>query len=192
MAIKPVPEGFHTVTPYLVVKGADALVDFITRAFGAKEVHLMKGPSGEIRHGDLIVGDSHVMLGEADGPWPPQPCSSTCIWRTAMPCTERRSPPADTSIQEPKTQFYGDRHGAVKDPCGNTWWIATPSEDVSPQEMEKRAPRQRNGRRGRPSGPQPRNSVSLRLWWLVISEGRCLAKHADDVRPRDDERLLRS
>jgi PhnB protein len=139
MAIKPVPEGFHTVTPYLVVKGANALVDFITRAFGGKEVHLMKGPKGEIRHGDLIVGDSHVMLGEADGPWPPQP-TSLYVYLPDCDAVYRKALAAGgTSVQEPKTQFYGDRHGAVKDPCGNTWWIATHVEDVSPQEMDKRA-----------------------------------------------------
>jgi PhnB protein len=139
MAIKPVPEGFHTVTPYLVVKGANALVDFITRAFGAKEVHLMKGPRGEIRHGDLIIGDSHVMLGEADGPWPPQPCSLYLYLADCDAVYKKALAAGGTSVQEPKTQFYGDRHGAVKDACGNTWWIATHVEDVSPQEMEKRA-----------------------------------------------------
>jgi uncharacterized glyoxalase superfamily protein PhnB len=139
MAVKPVPDGFHTVTPYLVVKGANALVDFITRAFRAKEVHLMKGPKGEIRHGDLIVGDSHVMLGEADGPWPPQP-TSLYVYLPDCDAVYRKALAAGgTSVQEPKTQFYGDRHGAVKDPCGNTWWIATHVEEVSPQETEKRA-----------------------------------------------------
>ncbi len=120
MAIKPVPEGFHTVTPYLVVKGANALVDFITRAFGAKEVHLMKGPRGEIRHGDLIIGDSHVMLGEADGPWPPQPCSLYLYLTDCDAVYKKALAAGGTSVQEPKTQFYGDRHGAVKDACGNT------------------------------------------------------------------------
>ena len=100
---------------------------------------MMKGPKGEIRHGDLIIGDSHVMLGEADGPWPPQPCSlylylADCdaVYKTALAA-------GGTSVQEPKTQFYGDRHGAVKDPCGNTWWIATHVEEVPPQEMARRA-----------------------------------------------------
>ena len=96
MAVKPVPAGFHTVTPYLVVKGANALVDFITRAFGAKEVHLMKMPDGLIAHGDLIIGDSHVMVGEATGPWPAQPCSiylylADCD-ATYLPTVARESP----------------------------------------------------------------------------------------------------
>ena len=99
----------------------------------------MKGPRGEIRHGDLIIGDSHVMLGEADGPWPPQPCSLYLYLADCDAVYKKALAAGGTSVQEPKTQFYGDRHGAVKDACGNTWWIATHVEDVSPQEMEKRA-----------------------------------------------------
>ena len=139
MAAKPVPDTYHTVTPYLVVKGAAQLVDFITRAFGAREVHMMKGPNGEVRHGDFTVGDSHLMLGEANGPWPSQPCS-LYVYLPDCDATYREAIAAGgTSVQEPKTQFYGDRHGAVKDPCGNTWWIATHVEDVSPSELERRA-----------------------------------------------------
>ena len=139
MAVKPVPEGYHSVTPYLVVKGANALVDFVTRAFGAKEVQLMKMPDGLIAHGDVVIGDSHVMLGEATGPWPAQPCS-IYLYLADCDATYKQSLAAGgTSVQEPKTQFYGDRHGAVKDPCGNTWWIATHVEDVSMPEIEKRA-----------------------------------------------------
>jgi uncharacterized glyoxalase superfamily protein PhnB len=139
MPAKPVPDTYHTVTPYLVVKRAAQLVDFITRAFGAREVHMMKGPNGEVRHGDFTVGDSHVMLGEASGPWPSQPCS-LYVYLPDCDATYKQAVAAGgTSVQEPKTQFYGDRHGAVKDPCGNTWWIATHVEDVSPSELERRA-----------------------------------------------------
>jgi uncharacterized glyoxalase superfamily protein PhnB len=139
MPTKPVPDTYHTVTPYLVVKRAAQLVDFITRAFGAREVHVMKGPNGEVRHGDFTVGDSHVMLGEASGPWPSQPCS-LYVYLPDCDATYKQAVAAGgTSVQEPKTQFYGDRHGAVKDPCGNTWWIATHVEDVSPSELERRA-----------------------------------------------------
>jgi len=75
MAVKPVPDTYHTLTPYLVVKGAAQLVDFLKRAFGAREAHLMKMPNGDVAHGDLVIGDSHVMLGEANGPWSPHPSS---------------------------------------------------------------------------------------------------------------------
>jgi len=139
MPAKPVPDTYHTVTPYVVVKGAAQLVDFITRAFGAREVHMMKGPNGEVRHGDFTVGDSHVMLGEASGPWPSQPCSLYVYLPDCDATYKQAIAAGGTSVQEPKTQFYGDRHGAVKDPCGNTWWIATHVEDVSPSELERRA-----------------------------------------------------
>ena len=139
MAVTPVPEGCHTVTPYLTVTGAAALVSFLARAFGAKEHHVMRGPKGEVWHGDMIIGDSHVMLGEANGPWQPMP-AAVYLYLPDCDATYKRALEAGgTSIQEPKTQFYGDRHAAVKDPCGNTWWIATHVEDVSPQELEKRA-----------------------------------------------------
>jgi PhnB protein len=139
MAVKPVPDTYHTVTPYLIVKGAAQLVDFLKRAFGAKEVHLMKGPDGGVAHGDLLVGDSHVMLGEANGPWAPQP-TSLYLYLPDCDATYKQALAAGgTSVQEPKTQFYGDRQGAVKDPSGNTWWIATHVEDVPPEELGRRA-----------------------------------------------------
>jgi uncharacterized glyoxalase superfamily protein PhnB len=139
MAVKAVPDTYHTVTPYLVVKDAAQTIDFIKRAFGAREVHVMKGPNGEIRHGDLVVGDSHIMLGEAGGPWPSQPTSLYVYLPDCDAVYQKALAAGGTSVQEPKTQFYGDRHGAVKDPVGNTWWIATHVEDVAPEEMEKRA-----------------------------------------------------
>ena len=139
MTVKPVPAGYHTVTPYLTVKGANVLVDFMTKAFGAREAHVMRGPNGEVWHGDLVIGDSHVMLGEANGPWEPMP-SQLYLYLPDCDATYTQALAAGaTSIQEPKTQFYGDRHGAVKDPVGNTWWIATHVEDVPPDELEKRA-----------------------------------------------------
>jgi uncharacterized glyoxalase superfamily protein PhnB len=139
MTVNAVPEGYHTITPYLIVQDANALVDFIKRAFGAKEVHVMRGPKGEIAHADLLVGDSHVMLGQANGPWP---AMATSIYMYVPDCDavyRKALEAGGTSVQEPKTQFYGDRHAAVKDPCGNTWWPATHVEDVPPQELEKRA-----------------------------------------------------
>ena len=139
MSVKPVPDTYHTVTPYLIVKGAAQLVDFMKRAFGAKEVHVMQMPDGTIAHGDFLIGDSHVMLGEPNGPWTPQPCSLYLYLPDCDAVYQRALTSGGTSIQEPKTQFYGDRHAAVKDPCGNTWWIATHVEDVPPAELERRA-----------------------------------------------------
>jgi len=139
MAVRPVPEGYHTVTPYLVVKDGNALLDFMARAFGAKEVYVMRGAAGEVRHADLLVGDSHMMIGESNGPWQPNPATLYLYLPDCDAVYHRAIAAGAVSIQEPKTQFYGDRHGAVKDACGNTWWIATHVEDVSHEEIEKRA-----------------------------------------------------
>ncbi len=139
MAVKPVPDGYHSLTPYLVVTGTARLVDFMKQAFGATEVHLMKMPNGDVAHGDLVIGDSHVMLGEASGPWPSQPTSIYLYLPDCDAVYAQALAAGGSSVQEPKTQFYGDRHGAVKDPCGNTWWIATHVEDVPPEELRRRA-----------------------------------------------------
>jgi uncharacterized glyoxalase superfamily protein PhnB len=139
MAVKPVPDGYHTVTPYLVVDNASALVDFLTRAFGATEHHVMRGPDGSVWHGDLMIGDSHVMLGEAGGTNKPftgmiylYVPDADAMYRSALAAGGK-------SIQQPATQFYGDRHGAIEDCCGNQWWVATHVEDVPDDELRKRA-----------------------------------------------------
>jgi PhnB protein len=138
MAAKPVPEGFHTITPYLTVSDANGLLNFVTRAFNAKEHHVMRGPDGAIGHADLVIGDSHVMLGQARGEWTPMP-SQLYVYLPDCDAAYRQALGAGaTSVQEPTTQFYGDRHGCVKDLCGNLWWVATHVEDVSDEEMARR------------------------------------------------------
>jgi PhnB protein len=139
MALKPVPEGYHTVTPYLTASDAEGLLQFIKQAFGATEHYVMRGPDGEIRHGDVLVGDSHVMLGQAGGEWKAMPAQlylyvpdCDAVYRQALAA-------GATSVQEPKTQFYGDRHGCVRDRWGNLWWAASHVEDVSEEEIAERA-----------------------------------------------------
>jgi PhnB protein len=139
MAVKPVPDGYHTVTPYLTVSDADALLDFIKKAFGAKEFYLMRGPDGKIGHADLAIGDSHVMLGQAGGQWTPMPAQLYLYVPDCDAVYGHALTAGATSVQEPKTQFYGDRHGCVKDACGNLWWVATHVEDVPMDELERRA-----------------------------------------------------
>jgi len=139
MAVKPVPESFHTVTPYLTMADAAGLLAFIKKAFGATEHYVMRGPDGAVRHGDVMIGDSHIMLGEAGGQWMPTPAQlylyvpdCDAVYRQALAA-------GASSVQEPKTQFYGDRHGCVKDAWGNLWWAASHVEDVSEEEIERRA-----------------------------------------------------
>lgn len=138
MAGKPIPEGFHTVTPYLVVKGAAKLIAFLTQAFDAKEIHRMLRPDGAIMHAQVKIGDSFVMMGEPMGGQEPIPAAMYLYVKDVDATYTRAIQAGGVSTTEPTNQFYGDRHGGVKDPCGNQWWIATHIEDVSPDEMKKR------------------------------------------------------
>jgi PhnB protein len=139
MAVKPVPPGFHTVTPYLTVADAAGLLEFIKKAFDATEHYVMRGPAGEVRHGDVIVGDSHIMLGEAGGQWMPTPAQLYLYVPDCDAVYRQGLDAGATAVQEPKTQFYGDRHGCVKDAWGNLWWAASHVEDVSEKEIAERA-----------------------------------------------------
>ena len=139
MAVEAIPKGYHTVTPYLTVTDARGLLDFIKKAFGAKENHVMRGPDGAIGHADLTIGDSHVMLGQARGEWTPLPAQLYLYVADCDGAYRQALAAGGTSVQEPQTMFYGDRHAAVKDCCGNLWWVATHVEDVSNEELERRA-----------------------------------------------------
>jgi PhnB protein len=135
---KPVPDGYHTVTPYLVVEDAGRLIEFLTAAFGAKMRSSHKRPDGKVAHAEVGIGDSIIMLGSAQGDAKPM---TTALYMYVPDCDalyRRALAAGGISIGEPKDQFYGDRHGGVKDPCGNTWWVATHIEDVSEQELMRR------------------------------------------------------
>ena len=138
MAVKAIPEGYHAVTPYMVVEGAARLLDFLKRAFDAREVHVSKHPDGKIWHADIRIGDSAVMMTDASGQFPPQPCAIYLYVSDTDAAYKRALAAGAISLMEPANQFYGDRSCGVKDPVGNTWWIATHVEDVSPQEMQRR------------------------------------------------------
>lgn len=138
MSVKPIPEGYHVVSPYLIVAGVPRLIDFLEGAFDAKEITRLAGPDGIIMHAQVRIGDSVVMLGEARGEWPPMP-GSLYFYVIDTDATYRRALQAGgTSIMEPSDQFYGDRNAGVKDPSGNIWWIATRKEDLSDDEIAGR------------------------------------------------------
>ena len=138
MAVKPIPEGYHSVTPYLAVEGATQLLDFVKRAFDAQELHRSVRPDGTLWHAEVRIGDSMVMMAEAADPWKPMP-STLHLYVDDTDATYRRAIAAGaTSLMEPADQFYGNRSGGVQDPVGNLWWIATHIEDVSPEEMTRR------------------------------------------------------
>jgi PhnB protein len=138
MAVRPIPEGYHTVTPYLVVNDADDLLAFVKAAFGAEETVRMDGPDGKIAHAECRIGDSIVMIGNAPTADEAMPATiylylddTDAAYRSALDA-------GGESLEEPADQFYGDRRAAVRDKVGNHWFIATNIEDVSPEEMEKR------------------------------------------------------
>lgn len=137
MAVKPIPEGFHTITPYLVVRDAAKLIDFLKNAFDAKEVH-RSAADGAIRHAQLIIGDSPIMLAEGSEQWKPLPCAMYLYVKDTDATYKQAMAAGATSQMAPADQFYGDRNAGVVDPSGNQWWIATHIEDVSDAEMSKR------------------------------------------------------
>jgi PhnB protein len=138
MAVKPVPEGYHTVSPMLTVKGAAKLIEFLKEAFDAKETVRMPMPGGEIMHAEMKIGDSVVMMNDAIRD---QPTSTTLMLyvKDVDSVYKQALKAGASSSSEPADMFWGDRMAQVKDHFGNRWFIATHKEDVSPQEMKKRA-----------------------------------------------------
>ena len=139
MSVQPIPEGHHTVTPYLVVDGADQLIRFVEQSFGAEELVRMDNPDGSVMHAMVRIGDSNVMLGDASGEYKAQPAMLHLYVENADTVYERALQAGASSLKTPTDEFYGDRMGAVLDPLGNQWWIATHIEDLSPEEPQKRS-----------------------------------------------------
>jgi uncharacterized glyoxalase superfamily protein PhnB len=140
MAAKPIPNGYHTVTPYLIVRGAAKTIEFLKKAFGAEVLgEPMKRPDGLIMHTEVKIGDSRVMISDATEQHPPMPTMLYLYVPDVDAVFKRAVSAGGTSIAEPADQFYGDRSGGVKDPAGNHWFIGTHKEDVAPQELKRRA-----------------------------------------------------
>jgi len=142
MSVSPIPEGFHTLTLYLSVNNADQFLDFIKRAFGAEELLRMPADDGMIRHAEARIGDSPLMITDACEQMPATPCSLHLYVEDADAAYQRAVEAGGESIQEPTDMFYGDRTAGVKDPFGNSWFMATHIEDVPPEELQKRAKEQ--------------------------------------------------
>lgn len=139
MAVNPIPQGFHTVTPYLVAQGAGKLLDFLQQAFDAKVTERMEGPNGTIGHAEVRIGDSVVMLADANSRWHPTNSAIYLYVNDTDTTYKRALQSGATSVMEPANQFYGDRNAGIQDPAGNFWWIATHVEDVAPEELKRRA-----------------------------------------------------
>jgi PhnB protein len=145
--INPTPEGYHSVTPYLFIKGAAGAIEFYKNVFGATEVMRMPGPNGQIMHAELKIGDSKIMLSDENpqmGALSPQTIGGTAsglnVYIADVDVVVQKAVDAGAKLVRPvKDQFYGDRSGSIIDPFGHMWSVATHVEDVSPEEMSKRA-----------------------------------------------------
>ena len=145
MAVKAIPEGYHSLTPYLVCKDAAKAIEFYSRAFGAQETVRMPGPNGRIMHAEVKIGDSMLMLSDenpdraAVAPSGKGRSSSLMFYTNDVDGVFKRAIDAGaSSIEAPTDMFWGDRMGNLMDPFGHQWAIATHKEDVAPDEMEKR------------------------------------------------------
>ena len=145
--VKPIPDGYHVLTPYFIVKGAAKAIEFYKKVFSAIELFRMGGPDGRVGHAELLIGDSHLMLADEFpemGALAPQTGSSSpvriLIYVEDVDQVVNRAIAAGAKLVRPvENQFYGDRAGGIEDPFGHYWHVATHVEDVSPEEMEKRS-----------------------------------------------------
>jgi PhnB protein len=150
MSVKPVPEGYHTVTPYLIVKGAARALDFYKKAFGATEIMRFGGPDGKVGHAEIRIGNSPIMLADefpemgANAPQSPGSSgASILLYVDNVDALTAQAVAAGAKVVRPvEDKFYGDRAGTVADPFGHVWSIATHKEDVSIEEMQRRMQQQ--------------------------------------------------
>lgn len=125
MSAKYIRTGFHTVTPYLIVQGAPDLIDFLVKTFGAEEIRRDLQPDGSIMNAEVRIGDSIVELAEASGEWPAIPAALHLYVADTDDAYQRALQAGASSLYEPAEMPYGERSAGVKDPTGNTWYIAT-------------------------------------------------------------------
>jgi PhnB protein len=147
MTAKPVPDGYHTATPYLIVNNAAGAIEFYKKAFGATETMRIVSPPGKVGHAEIRIGDSVIMLADEFpdmGARSPQSIggspASILLYVEDVDATFKRAVAAGAKVQRAiEDKFYGDRSGSVDDPFGYTWHIATRKEDLSAEEVQKRA-----------------------------------------------------
>jgi PhnB protein len=145
--VKPIPDGYHTATPYLIVKGAADAIEFYKKAFGATEMLRMGEPGGKIGHAEIKIGNSPIMLADEFlemGARSPQSLGGSAVsillYVEDVDALFNRAVAAGAKVTRPlQDQFYGDRIGGMTDPFGHQWYIATHTEDVAPEELKKRA-----------------------------------------------------
>jgi uncharacterized glyoxalase superfamily protein PhnB len=139
MTVKAIPDGYHTVTPYLMVTDATRFIEFMSAVFDARTTEQLMRPDGTIGHTEIRIGDSVIMLSEASASAPPTPVMLHFYVDDVDAVFERAVRAGGLVVARPTNQFYGDRSGGLREPCGNTVWIATHIEDVAPNELKRRA-----------------------------------------------------
>ncbi len=138
-AVQPIPEGYHTVTPWVSSRDTARLLDFVKQAFGADELARVYVENGAIGHAEFKIGDSIVMAFDAKEEWPDTPCFLRLYVEDGDAVYQQALSAGAISVTEMTSMFWGDRVGRVRDPLGNIWWIQTHVENVDSQEMAKRA-----------------------------------------------------
>jgi PhnB protein len=149
MAVKYIPEGYHTLTPYLSIKGAADALEFYKQAFNAVELFRLPTPNGEVGHAEIMIGDSHVMMADqcAESPIhnPPKLGGSTVGLHVYVEDVDALFAQAikagATEVTAVEDKFYGDRLGTLRDPFGHIWFLSTHKEELTPEEINKRAER---------------------------------------------------
>lgn len=146
--VSPIPQGFHSITPYLVIKGAAQAIEYYKKVFGATELVRMNGPDGKVGHAELQIGDSRLMLADENPKMGQGYTSASTIGSSPVSLyvylpnvdqvVERARTEGGKVLRQVEDQFYGDRSGFIQDPFGHLWGIATHIEDVSPVEMKER------------------------------------------------------
>jgi PhnB protein len=145
--VKHIPDGFHTVTPYLIIKDTAKAIEFYKEAFQATELSRLSTPDGKVGHAEIQIGDSRIMMADEHPEWEaasPQTIGGTPVWILIyvedVDEVFNRAVDAGAKLFKPvEDQFYGDRSGTIIDPFGHRWTIASHVEDVSPEDMKKRA-----------------------------------------------------
>jgi PhnB protein len=138
MPTKPIPDGFHAITPYLFAQGASRLIEFISAAFDGDLTFRQNRPDGAIMHATMRIGDSMLMLADATPQFGPMPTSIYLYVRNCDAVYHSALDAGGVSVFPMMTLPSGERYGGVKDPCDNIWWVATHVEDVPPDEQERR------------------------------------------------------
>ena len=136
--VGPVPEGYHSVTPFIIVRGAAQLLDFLRDAFGAVEIARVRSEDGTLGHAETKIGDSVVMMFDSKADWPETPAFLRLYVEDCDATYQQALKANATSVTEPTNMPWGDRVCRVRDPLGNLWWIMARIENISAEEIEKR------------------------------------------------------